>query len=80
MANLPCDETKLKICLLPTKIAVKVLQLSYKLKLKLQDTILSKKPTQSSLIIKMDVNLKGNKTARAESSCDWCRITSSRWR
>lgn len=44
--NLPCDEIKLKICLLPTKIAVQVLQLSYKLKLKLQDTILSKKPTQ----------------------------------
>lgn len=78
MTNLPCDERKLKICLLPTKIAVKVLQLSYKLKL--QDTILSKKPTQSSLIIKMDVNLKGMKTARVDSSCYWCRITSSRWR
>lgn len=66
MTNLPCDEIKLKICLLPTKIAVKVSKLSYKLKLKLQDTILSKKPTQSSLIIKMDVNLKGNKTARVD--------------
>lgn len=68
MTNLPCDEIKLKICLLPTKIGVKVLQLSYKLKLKLQDTILSKKPTQSSLIIKMDVNLKGNKTVWVDSS------------
>lgn len=69
MNNLPCDEIKLKICLLPTKIIVKVLKLSYKLKLKLQYTILSKKPTQSSLIIKMYVNLKGKKTARVDSSC-----------
>lgn len=66
MTNLPCDEIKLKICLLLTKIAIKVLRLSYKLKLKLQDTALSKKPTQSSLIIKMDVNLKGNMTARVD--------------
>lgn len=48
------------------KIAVKVLQLSYKLNLKLQDTILSKKPTQSILLIKMDVNLKGNNTLRVD--------------
>lgn len=66
MTNLPCGEIKLKIFLLPQKIAVKVLQLRYELKLKLQDTILSKKPTQSSLIMKMDVNLKGNKTLRVD--------------